>query len=126
MHDKLLVYLQGYPDCGKVADWLTKGGTMLIPKYKAKENIANNYRPTTCLPLAWKFLTGKFADEIYDDFENEMLLPEEWKGRRRKCKGTGDLLFIDKIILRVVQMRKKKLAIAWIDYKKTYDMVPHY
>ena len=55
-----------------------------------------------------------------------MLLPEEWKGCRQKCKGTGDLLFIDKIILREVKMRKKKLAVAWIDYKKAYDMVPHY
>ena len=91
---------------------------MLILKYKAKENIANNYRPTTCLPLAWKFLTGKFADEIYDDFENEMLLPEEWKGRRRKCKGTGDLLFVDKIILRAVQMRKKKLALHGLIIRK--------
>ena len=22
-------------------------------------------------------------------------------------------------------MRKKKLAVAWIDYKKAYDMIPH-
>ena len=22
-------------------------------------------------------------------------------------------------------MRKKNLAVAWIDYKKAYDMVPH-
>ena len=42
----------------------------------------------------------------------------------RKCKGTGDLLFIDKMILRVVQIRKRNLAVAWIDYKKAYDVVP--
>ena len=53
-----------------------------------------------------------------------MLLPEERKGCRRKCKGTADLLFIDKIILREVQMRKKNLAVAWIDYKKAHGMVP--
>ena len=40
-----------------------------------------------------------------------MLLPEEQKGYRRKCKGTGDPLFIDKIIVREVQMRKKNLAV---------------
>ena len=50
---------------------------------------------------------------------------EEHKGCRRKYKGTGDLLFIDKTILWDMQIRKKNLALAWIDYKKAYDMVPH-
>ena len=65
------------------------------------------------------------VDEIYDYLEKKMLLPEEKKGCGRKCKGTGDLLFIDKMILWEVRMRKKNLAVAWIDYKKAYDMVPH-
>ena len=54
-----------------------------------------------------------------------MLFLEEQKRCRRKWKETSDLLFIDKMILREVRMRKKTLAIAWIDYKKAYDMVPH-
>ena len=29
------------------------------------------------------------------------------------------------MILREVKMRKKNLSMAWIDYKKAYDMVPH-
>ena len=29
------------------------------------------------------------------------------------------------MILREAQIRKKNLAVAWIDYKKAYDMVPH-
>ena len=51
-----------------------------------------------------------------------MLLPEEQKGCRRKCKGTGDLFFIDKMILWEVRMRKKNLAVARINYKKAYNM----
>ena len=43
-----------------------------------------------------------------------MLWPEE-----------QDLLFINKMILKEVRMRKKNLAVAWIDYKKAYDMVPY-
>ena len=83
-------------------------------------NIASNYRPVMCLPL----LTSILADEIYDYLEKKMLLPEEQMGCRRKCKGTSDLLFMDKMILREVRMRKKNLA--WIDYKKAYDWVPHF
>ena len=30
-----------------------------------------------------------------------------------------------KMIMREVKMRKRNLSKAWIDYKKTYDMVPH-
>ena len=29
------------------------------------------------------------------------------------------------MILREVQMRKKNLAVTWIDFKKAYDMAPH-
>ena len=69
----------------------------------------------------WKLLTGILADEIYYYLEKNMLLPEERKGCRRKSKGTGDLLFIDKMIPGEVRMRKK----AWIDYKNAFDMFPH-
>ena len=44
----------------------------------------------------WKLLAGILPDEIYDYLEKRMLLPEEQKGCRIKCKGTGDLLFIGK------------------------------
>ena len=57
--------------------------------------------------------------------EKKMLLQAEQNRCRRKCKGTGDLLFIGKMIFREVRMRQKNLAVASIDYKKTYDMVPH-
>ena len=90
---------------------------MLIQKDKAKGNIASNYEPTARLPLVWKLLIGILPDEIYDYLEKKMLLPEEQKGCKRECKGTGDLLFIDKMILREVRMRNKNLAVAWIDYK---------
>ena len=73
----------------------------------------------------WKLLASILADEIYDYLEKKMLLPEEQKGCRRKSKETDDLLFIDKMILREVPMRKKNLSVAWIDYKKAFDMVPH-
>ena len=40
--------------------------------------------------------------------------------------GTNDLLFRYKMIIREVKMMKQNLSVAWIDYKKVYDMVPHY
>ena len=105
--------------------WMTKGKTILMQKDKEKRNAASNDRPITCLPLVWKLLTGVIAEIIYGFLETSWLLPQEQKGCRRKSRGTNDLLFIDKMIMREIKMRKQNLSMAWIDCKKAYDMRPH-
>ena len=96
-----------------------------MQKDKEKGKTASNYRPITCLPLVCKFLTGVIADKVYGFLDTNLLLPQEQKEYRRKSRGTNDLLFIDKMIMREVKMRKRNLSMAWIGYKKAYDMVPH-
>ena len=44
-----------------------------------------------------------------------------WEGSR----GTNDLLYIDRAVIKEVKSRNKNLAMTWIDYKKAYDVVPH-
>uniref|UniRef100_A0A1X7TDD6 Reverse transcriptase domain-containing protein n=1 Tax=Amphimedon queenslandica TaxID=400682 RepID=A0A1X7TDD6_AMPQE len=73
----------------------------------------------------WKLLTGVLAEYLYIFFESNELLPEEQKGCRRGSKGTKDQLLIDKMVLRDCKKRRTNLSLAWIDYKKAYDMVPH-
>ena len=104
--------------------WLTRGRTSLLQKDKSKGNVASNYRPITCLPLMWKLLTGVIADQICAHLDQEMLLPEEQKGCRKGYRGTNDLLYIDRAVIKEVKSGNKNLAMAWIDYKKAY-MVPH-
>ena len=105
---------------GKVPSWMTKGRAVLIQKDKAKGKEASNYRPVTCLPIAWKILTGILAEEIYGFMEKKTMLPEEQKGGRK-----GSMLYIDRMIMKEVKARKRSIAVAWIDYRKAYDMVPH-
>ena len=50
-----------------------------------------------------------------------MLLDEQ----KRDAEGTKDQLLIDKMVLKNWRRRHTNLNMAWIDYKKTYDMVPH-
>ena len=57
--------------------------------------------------------------------DQEKLLPEEQKGCRKGSRGTNDLLYIDRAVIKEVKSRNKNLTMAWIDYKKAYDMVPH-
>ena len=109
---------------GNVPMWMTKGRTILMQKDREKSKTTSNYRPITCLPLVWKLLTGVIAEEVYG-FLDTNLLPQKQNGCNRKSRGTNDLLFIDKMIMRDVNMRKRTLSMTWIDYKKAYDMVPH-
>ena len=73
----------------------------------------------------WKLLTGVIADQIYAHLDQEKLLPEEQKGCRKGSRGTNDLLYIDRTVIKEVKSRNKNFAMAWIDYKKAYDMVPY-
>merc|ERR1711911_225066 len=72
----------------------------------------------------WKLLTGIFSEKMYQHLEEKELLPDEQKGCRKNSRGTKDQLLIDKMILKDAK-KGKNLAMAWIDYKKAYDMVPH-
>ena len=65
------------------------------------------------------------ADQIYAHLDQEKMLTEEQKGCRKGSRGTNDLLYIDRGVIKEVKSRNKNLAMAWIDYKKAYDMVPH-
>ena len=76
-------------------------------------------------PFSCKLLTNIIANEIYGFLKNKEVLPEKQKGYRRKTKGTGDQLYIDKMLLQEVKERKN-LAMEWIDYLKAYDMVSHW
>ena len=73
----------------------------------------------------WNLLTGVIADQIYVHLDQEKLLPEEQKGCRKGSRGSNDLLYIDRAVIKEVKSGNKNLAMAWIDYRKGYDMVPH-
>ena len=125
LHERVRLQLKECLDSGFVPGWFTKGRTSLLQKDKSKGNVASNFRPITCLPLKWKLLTGVIANQIYTHFDQKKLLPEEQKGCRKGSRGTNDLLYIDGAVIKEVKSRNKNLAMAWIDYKKPCDMVPH-
>ena len=110
-----------------IPEWITKGRTSLIQKKqkKNKGTAPNNYRPITCLPMMWKILTAQIREEIYYSLTIHGFFPEEQKGCCKGSRGTAELLYIDQHILNESKTRRKNLAMAWIDYKKVYDIVPH-
>ena len=73
----------------------------------------------------WKLLTGVLAETLYQHLDSNCLFPDEQKECRKRSRGTKDQLLIDKQILREARIKKRCLAMGWIDYRKAYNMVPH-
>ena len=107
-----LSYLNGWPQRRPL--WFKKD--------PLKGPAPNNYRPITCLPMIWKILTAQIREIYYSSISREIFL-EEQKGCRNRIRGTGELLYIYQNILNESKTRWKNLAMAWIDYKKAYNMV---
>ena len=55
---------------------------------------------------------------------NHRLFSEEQKGCNKGTRGIGELLYINQHILQDSKTRRKNLALALIDFKNAYDMVP--
>ena len=72
----------------------------------------------------WKILATQISEEINNSLINHWHFPEEQKGCRKGTSSTEELLYIDQYILNESKMRRKNLAMTWINYKKANDMVP--
>ena len=72
-----------------------------------------------------KILTSILTKHIYSFLIDSGLFPDEQKGCKRGSYGRKDQLLINKMILENCHYRNTNLSIAWIDYKKVFDSVPH-
>lgn len=123
LHGIITESLQGCLDSGQVPEWMVKGRTVLIQKDRAKGTVVSNYRPIACLPLMWKLLTGILAEKLYQHLQVNKLLQDEQKGCRKRSRGTKDQLLIDKAVLREARVKKRCLAMGWIDYRDRKSVV---
>ena len=67
---------------------MTLGKTVLCQKDSSKRNAVDNYRPISCFPLMWKFMTGTVAESIYNFLDVNEKLPVEQKGCKKESRGT--------------------------------------
>ena len=72
----------------------------------------------------WKILTTQIREDIHNSLINRGLFLEEQKGCHKRIRGTGDLLYSDQYIFKESKTKQKNVAMARIDSKKTYDIVP--
>ncbi|XP_045474950.1 uncharacterized protein LOC123680878 [Harmonia axyridis] len=102
----------------------THGVTYMIPK-KGDPTIPDSYRPITCLPSAYKIITSTIGQKIRIHLKTNNLMAWEQNGCEKSGKGSKELLIIDNLITKQAKRKQKNISMAWIDYQKAFDSVPH-
>ena len=115
----LATVLNKCKEVGNVPDWLVEGRTILVMKYSKKNTEVSSYRSIACLSLICTLLAGIINDQTYEHLEENKLLPEGKKENQKKVPRG------DRCILQNCRKRKINLIMAWVDYKKAYNMVLH-
>jgi hypothetical protein len=111
-------------ETGEAPEWMTTGIIYFIPKSGDSKEV-KNYRPIACLTIMYKPLTEIITKRISTHLEEQSLLPAEQKGCQPGSKGCMDQLIISKAIYEDCRRRNKNLSMAWTDYQKAFDNVPH-
>jgi hypothetical protein len=104
--------------------FLLKGITYLKAKSKETQD-PKNYRPITCLCSLYKLITSVLAGGINTHITENNILAEEQKGCCVGSLGCKEQLSIDLIVTRHAHKKSRNISLAWIDYQKAFDSVPH-
>ena len=68
-------------------------------------------------------MTGIIANSVYEYLE---IASSRAESMQEKQTETKDQLLIDEMVLNDYKKRQYNLGMVWINYKKTYSMIPHY
>ena len=122
LHDLLFAVLADPTQ--ELPGWFVRGRTVLVPK-SPKARAPEKQRPITCLNTGYKLLTGTLTVILRSHVMRLDLLPLEQKALRKGARGCLDALAIDTAVLEEVKRERRDLAVAWVDFRKAYDQVPH-
>ena len=86
LHDRIACQLNAVVESGEVLAWMMYGRTVLCVRDRSKGNAASNFRPISCLPLMWKFLTGMLSEQLYRYVDTHDVLPLGQKGYRKETR----------------------------------------
>ena len=108
-------------DSKSIDIWFAKGRTVLIPKAGCQGR-PEQYRPIICLNSAYKLLNTVMTEVLYEHIMAYSDLPQ---AIHRGHHGCLDALMVDSMVTKEVKVCRRDLSVAWIDYQKAYDRVPH-
>ena len=89
-------------------------------------NDPSNYRPIACLNTCYKLLTSYIALFVDGHVRSNNILPLEQIALQKKVWGCTHALMLDQTLVADSQnQRQRPISLAWIDYAKAFDSVPH-
>lgn len=108
----------------RIPNWLTQGRVVLIPK-GGDLNEPGNYRPIACLNTCYKLVTAMITKWLEVHVARNNILPIEQCALSKRTWGCTQGTVLDRTIAADAIHNKLNLSVAWIDYSKAFDSVPH-
>jgi hypothetical protein len=105
--------------------WIANGRTVLLHKAGPKDD-PSNFRPITCLNTCYKILTGYISMYLSRYINQRNILPLEQRALQKNVWGCTHALIVDQtLIADAYDQKQRPISVAWIDYAKAFDSVPH-
>jgi len=110
----------------RIPSWIAHGRAVSLYKGKGDQKDPGNYRTIACLNTCYKLVTGLMTRWICDDIkEVPSALPAEQMALKKGVWSTTHAHILDRTIVKDCVTRGRPLSIAWIDFAKAFDSVPH-
>ena len=97
---------------------------LLIAK-SVRTSLPDQNRPIACLNTMYKTLTVIVERRINEHVDRYAILPQEQRALRKGRRGCFNALMVDSMVTEDAVLRHRDLDVAWIDYKKAFENVPH-
>jgi Reverse transcriptase (RNA-dependent DNA polymerase) len=105
--------------------WITDGRIVLIHKSGSRSDPAN-FRPIACLNTCYKLVTGFIATYLDQYVRERKILPNEQIALRENVWACSHAHALDQtLIADATNQKQRPISVAWIDYAKAFDSVPH-
>lgn len=106
--------------------WVARGRAISLYKGKGDRNDPGNYRTIACLNTCYKFITGMITRWLdYEVRKVPTALPTNQMALRKGVWATTHAHILDRTIVNDAVGHNRQLSIAWIDFAKAFDSVPH-
>lgn len=111
----------------EIPSWICHGRAVSLYKGKGDPKDPGNYRTIACLNTCYKFVTGMIARWIDDDVRDvSSARPVNQMALRKGVWATTHSHVLDRTIVQdCVGHKGRQLSVAWIDFEKAFDSIPH-
>ena len=109
----------------RIEPWFVNGRTILILK-DGCEGKPQQFKPITCLNIMHKLFTTIMTELRYGHATQIGAIHHEQRALVRGKRGCLDALHIDYMAAQIAKKKTKTdLSVAYINYQKIFDKVPH-